>query len=106
MGYKVVITTRANEDLRQVVTFLAAKNSSAAERLGFRLLDVAQSLADMPHRGIQVRARGNVGRIPCGQWHVIYYRVIEAAQVIETAQVIEILRCWDGRRNHADLRLG
>ena len=99
MGYKVVITTRANEDLRQVVTFLAARNPSAAERLGLGLLATAQSLADMPQRGIQVRNRGNVRRIPCGKWHAIYYRVVEASQVIE------IIRYWDGRRNPADLDL-
>lgn len=100
MGYKVVITTRASEDLRQVVTFLAAKSPAAAERLGFRLLDMAQSLADMPHRGIRVRDRGYARRVPCGKWHAIYYRVIEASQVIE------ILRLWDGRRNPAELDLG
>lgn len=99
MGYKVVITTRANEDLRQAVTFLAAKSPAAAERLGFRLLDMAQSLADMPQRGIRVRDRRNVRRVPCGKWHAIYYRVIESSRVIE------ILRCWDGRRNPADLKL-
>ena len=99
MGYKVVITIRANEDLRQVVTFLAAKSPAAAERLGFRLLDMARSLADMPQRGIRVRDRGNVRRVPCGKWHAIYYRVIEASRVIE------ILRYWDGRRNPADLKL-
>jgi plasmid stabilization system protein ParE len=99
MGYKVVITTRANEDLRQVVTFLAAQNPSAAERLGLRLLDMAQSLADMPHHGIRVRDRGNVRRVPCGKWHAIYYRIIEATQVIE------VIRYWDGRRNPATLDL-
>jgi plasmid stabilization system protein ParE len=99
MGYKVVITTRANEDLRQVVKFLAAKSPSAAERLGFRLLVMVESLADMPHRGIRVRDRGDVRRVPCGKWHAIYYRVLEASHVIE------ILRFWDGRRNPADLNL-
>lgn len=99
MGYKVVITTRANGDLRQVVEFLAAKSPAAAEKLGFRLLDMAQALADMPHRGIRVRDRGNVRRVPCGRWHVIYYRVREASHVIE------IIRYWDGRRNPTDLDL-
>lgn len=99
MGYKVVITTRANDDLRQVVKFLATKSPSAAERLGFRLLDMAQSLADMPQRGIRVRSRDNVRRVPCGKWHAIYYRVFAESRVIE------ITRIWDGRRNPADLDL-
>lgn len=99
MVYKVVITSRANDDLRQVVRFLASKSPSAAERLGFRLLAMAQTLAVMPNRGLRVRKRRHVRRIPCGKWHAIYYRVRE-----ETG-TIEILRYWDGRRDPRGLSL-
>lgn len=95
MGFKVVITTRANEDLRQVVSFLAAKNPAAAERLGFRLLDAAQALAHFPYRGTRVPERAHVRRVACPPWHVIYFRVWA------DEHLVEITRIWDGRRNPA-----
>ena len=40
MGYKVILTAKADRDLEKIVHFLAGKNPSAARRLGHALLDM------------------------------------------------------------------
>jgi plasmid stabilization system protein ParE len=43
MGYKVILSTLALEDLEQIVAFVAQNDPAAAERLGHRLLDQAET---------------------------------------------------------------
>jgi hypothetical protein len=45
MGYKVVLSTLALEDLAQIVAYIAQNDAGAAERLGHRLLDQAETLS-------------------------------------------------------------
>jgi len=55
MGYKVILSTLALEDLEQIVAYIAQNDAGAAERLGHRLLDQADTLRYLPHRGGNVR---------------------------------------------------
>ena len=41
MGYNVILSTLALEDLEQIVAYVAQNDPAAAERLGHRLLDQA-----------------------------------------------------------------
>jgi len=49
VDYRVNFAAHAERDLEKIVRFLARKNPTAAERLGYALLEDALSLANMPH---------------------------------------------------------
>lgn len=98
MGYKVIFSAQSNQDLGEVVCFLAQKNPAAAERLGHTIVNHGLDLSTMPHVGAPVKNRPGVRRIfhrPC---FLIFYRVNDAARSIE------IVRIWDVRKNPAGFR--
>lgn len=99
MGWSVSLTEQADRDLEDAVAFLAASSPAAAERLGLGLVDSIFRLADFPLQGMPVRGRPGYRRVLHRPWHLIFYRVDEAAQIVE------VVRIWDGRRNPADLNL-
>jgi hypothetical protein len=47
-GYKVELSPRSLRDLEEIVTFITADNSQAAERFGQQLIDEAEAIG--PHR--------------------------------------------------------
>ena len=100
MVCSVALNDQAYEDLKAAVAFLAAKSPAAAERLGLGLVDSIFQLAHFPMRGAPVQARPGYRRILHHPWHLIFYRVAEAAQRVE------IVRIWDGRQNPLDLSFG
>ena len=50
MGFKVLITDSALNDLREIVEFVAQDDPHAAESLGEKLIVRALSLANLPER--------------------------------------------------------
>jgi plasmid stabilization system protein ParE len=48
---KIVWTDAAVEHLEAIVTYVSVFDAAAAARLAERLLDLADSLVDFPHRG-------------------------------------------------------
>jgi len=93
MDYRVTFAAHADRDLEKIVRFLAQKNPSAAERLGYALVDDALSLANMPYRGLAVQARPGYRRILHRPWFLIFYRIEEARRLVEIARV------WDARQD-------
>ena len=79
------------------MAFLVRKSPAAAERLGLGLVESIFGLADFPMRGMPIKTRPSYRRILHQPWHVIFYRLDEAAHTVE------IVRIWDGRRNPTDL---
>ena len=53
MDYQVILSPLALEDLEEIVRYIAADDPAAAERLGTRLFDQAETLCRLPHRGGQ-----------------------------------------------------
>jgi toxin ParE1/3/4 len=51
MDYQVILSPLALDDLEQIVTYVAQDDPAAAEVLGHRLLDHAETLRRLPHRG-------------------------------------------------------
>ncbi len=98
MGWKVALTEQAEIDLGDVVTFLAKRSPTAAERVGLELVDVIFSLDQLPHRGAPVRKRPDLRKLAHRHYLVIY-------RVNEAAALVEILRVWDNRQNPARLRV-
>jgi toxin ParE1/3/4 len=89
---KIVWTDEAIEHLEAIVTYVSVYDPAAAERLGGRLIELADSLAEFPSRG---RDAGDGKREMTTVWpYVLRYRV-EGERVI-------ILRLRHGARDEAD----
>ena len=98
MGYKVILSTLALEDLEQTVAYVAKSDPATAERLGHGLLDQAETLRYLPHRGGNVRQRPGVKKLVSGAY-LIFYRVNEPARCVE------VLRFWHAAQDPDSLRL-
>lgn len=86
---KIVWTDEAVEHLEAIVTYVSVYNPTAAERLGRRLIELADSLAEFPDRG---RDAGDGRREMATVWpYILRYRV-------ERERVI-ILRIRHGARD-------
>ena len=97
MDYKVIFSPLALDDLEQIVRYVAADDLVAAQRLGTRLLDQAETLCRLPNRGGSVRARPGVRKLLLRPY-LIFYRVDEAARGVE------VLRFWHGAQDPQRLR--
>ena len=93
MAFKVLITERANQDLANIVRFVARDNRSAAERLGNSLIDSVKLLAEFPAMGRVVPERGspNIREVVQGSYRIIY-------RLDESRKAIEVLRFWHAAR--------
>jgi plasmid stabilization system protein ParE len=86
---KIVWTDEAIEHLEAIVTYISVYDPAAAERLGRRLIELADSLIEFPERG---RHAGDGRREMTTVWpYILRYRV-EAERVI-------ILRIRHGARD-------
>lgn len=98
MDYQVILSPLALEDLEEIVRYTAADDPAAAERLGTRLFDQAETLCRLPHRGGSARRRQGVKKVLLRPY-LIFYRVDDAARRVE------ILRFWHGAQNPRNIRL-
>ncbi len=98
MGWQVALTDEAEDDLGQVVSFLAQKSPEAAERIGLEIVEIIFSLDELPNRGAPMRNRPWLRKLPHRHYLIIY-------QVNEEAGQVEIIRIWDNRQDPAKLRL-
>ena len=63
MDDQVILGPLALADLDQIVRSIASRDPAAAGRLGTRLLDQAETLCRLPHRGGPVRRRPGVRKL-------------------------------------------
>lgn len=90
--HKIVWTDEAIEHLEAIVTYVSVYDLAAAERLGRRLIELADSLAEFPNRGRDAGdGRREMTIVPP---YVLRYRV-DGARVI-------ILRIRHGAREISD----
>ena len=97
MGWQVVFSTRSRQDLQRIVEFIAKDAPAAAERFGLTMIDRAESLANTPLMGIELRERPGTRFFPVGQYLIIYRA--DAAK-----EAVRILRFWHGARGKRPLR--
>jgi toxin ParE1/3/4 len=96
MGFKVLITDSALNDLQEIVEFVAQDDPRAAERLGEKLIHRAMSLAHLPERhGLHDQRRG-VRKMPLAPY-LIFYTCDQAAGVVH------ILHFWHGARRWPEI---
>ena len=94
MDYKVIFKDTFLEDLEQIVRLIAVHNPAAARKLGESVIETSESLGFFPERYPQVRQRPGIRRFVVNKHFKVFYRVER------TSRTVEILRCWDGRREH------
>jgi toxin ParE1/3/4 len=92
MDYRVILSRPALRDLGEIARYIAQDNPTAAERVGLELVRLAESLAIMPRRGGQLRARPGVRRLVSEPYLVTY-------RVDETQRVVYVLRFWHAKRD-------
>lgn len=85
---KIVWTEEAVEHLEAIVTYVSVYDPAAAGRLAGRLIEVADSLSEFPHRG---RDAGDGKREMTSVWpYILRYRV--------EGETVFILRIRHGAR--------
>ncbi len=89
---KVVWTDEAVEHLEAIVTYVSVYDPAASERLAERLIELADSLAEFPHRG---RDAGEGRREMTVVWpYILRYRV--------QGETVFILRIRHGAREESE----
>ena len=97
MDFKVLIADSALNDLREIVKFVAKDDAVAAERLGYKLLARALSLAAFPQRfAFHDPARG-IRKMLVPPF-LIYYTCDEPAGAVN------ILHFWHSARQMPQFR--
>jgi toxin ParE1/3/4 len=91
VDYEVILTEPARDDLREIVAFIAQDNPQAAVIFRDRLIAEAETLVRLPHRGRLMRRRGNVRKLVCRPYLILY-------RIAESRRTVEILRFWHGAR--------
>ena len=91
MDYEVVLTEPARDDLREIVAFIAQDNPHAAVTFRDHLIAEAETLIRFPYRGRIMYRRGNVRKLVCRPYLILY-------RIGESQRTVEILRFWHGVR--------
>lgn len=98
MGFKVVLTPQAQNDLRGIVFFIARSNPQRAKSYGHELIDHALTLGEMPERGRVVPEffAPSIREIVHRPYRIIYEIFLEQ-------NAVYVLRFWHGARGDAQI---
>lgn len=98
MGCPVVLTPQSQDDLREIVSFIARDSHSHARRFGHFLVDTALSLGVQPERGRVVPELDDpaVREIVRRAYRIIY-------EVVREPDVVYVLRFWHGARGTPEI---
>lgn len=95
MGWKVIISSDAEGDLEEIVTFIARDNPAAGFDFGNELIDRALAIAAFPEAGPVVREFGwrHLREVIHKSYRIVYR--VDFAQ-----ERIEIVRFWHAARGN------
>jgi len=93
MGVPVILTPQSQDDLREIVSFIARDNPDQAVKFGDALIDKALSLGTFPERGrvvpeLQIKS---VREIIHGSYRIIY-------ELLHDPDAVFVLRFWHAAR--------
>ena len=93
MGFKVILTPQSQDDLREIVGFIARHNRDRAKSFGNELIDRALTLGQLPERGRVVPeiSEPSVREIVHRPYRIIY-------EIFPEQNVVYVLRFWHGAR--------
>jgi toxin ParE1/3/4 len=98
MGFKVILTPRAQDDLREIVSFIVRHNRDRAKSFGHELIDHALTLSELPERGRVVPeiSEPSVREIVHRPYRIIY-------EIFPEQKVVCVLRFWHGARGEPEI---
>jgi plasmid stabilization system protein ParE len=94
MDFKVIFRDTFIADLEGIIRSVAIHDPEAARRLGDSIVAAGERLSFFPERHPSVRQRPGIRRFITARYFKVFYRVRYASRTVE------VLRCWDGRREH------
>src|SRR5690349_2777720 len=99
MGVPVILTPQSQEDLRNLVRYIAKDNPERARTFGYELIDKALSIGLMPERGRVVPELKDaaVREIIHGSYRIIY-------ELVRDPEAVFVLRFWHAARGEPDMR--
>ena len=98
MDWEVRITTRAREDLADIVRYGARDNPRAEEELGQALLFRLESLSTQPRLGIAIANHKRVRALLHRKYYIVY-------RCDEAMRLVVVLRFWHSARDLGLLRI-
>jgi toxin ParE1/3/4 len=98
MAHQIIWSLQARDELREIVTCIAADNPTVAESFGLRLMSKVDVLAKFPLIGRVVPEENdeNIRELILRPYRIIY-------QVMPSQQVVAIARIWHGARGEPDV---
>jgi toxin ParE1/3/4 len=98
MARKVIWSDEAVADLVTIVSYIAADNRTAAEKLGLEIFDRTRLLSDFPQAGRLVPEERDpaVREIIVEPYRVIY-------EISAKSQTVDILRVWHAARGRPEI---
>ena len=99
MGWPVILTDQSQDDLREIVVFIARDDPEAARRFGNQLIDQALSIGKFPEMGRMVPEVGDpaVREIIHGSYRIVY-------ELLRDPNAVFVLRFWHGARGTPEIR--
>ena len=99
MGCKVILTPKPQDDLRDIVSFIAQDNPARARSFGNELIDHALTLAELPERGRVVPeiSEPSVREIVHRPYRIIY-------EIFAERNVVFVLRFWHAARGEPEIK--
>jgi toxin ParE1/3/4 len=99
MGWPVILTDQSQDDLREIVSFIACDSSERARRFGNELIDQALSIGNFPEIGRTVPELGDpsVREIIHGSYRIVY-------ELLHDPDAVYVLRFWHGARGTPEIR--
>jgi toxin ParE1/3/4 len=97
MGYKLIWSLSARDDLRDLVRYIAKDNPERSAGFGFEIIRKAEMVRDFPEMGRIVPEKGDpsIREIIVRPYRVIY-------RVSHDPQLIEFVRIWHSARGTPD----
>ena len=98
MGWSVVLTEQSQNDLREIVSFIARDSPERARRFANELVDQALSVGNFPEMGRAVPELGDpaVREVVHGSYRIVY-------ELLREPNAVYVLRFWHGARGKPDI---
>jgi toxin ParE1/3/4 len=98
MGFQVILTPQSQDDLREIISFIAQDNPVRAKSFGNELIDHALTLALLPERGRMVPeiSEPSVREIIHRSYRIIY-------EIFPESETVFVLRFWHGARGEPEI---
>lgn len=92
MGNQIILAPEAEQDLEEIVAYIARDNPAAAEEFGIRLLDRLEILKRFPLLGRQIK--NSVGERVLVEPPILIFYHFDA-----DLELIQVKRFWHGARD-------